>query len=177
VEHARKVRKILDDGGLTEVRIIASGALDEYALEKIMKGGAPIDSFGIGTHLDTSADAPQLDCAYKLMEYAGKPRLKRSEGKATLPGRKQVYRSYNDDGELVGDILTLNDDVQDGSPLIQPVMRAGKRLEKPASLVQLREHATSELQRLPVALRQLEKTPLPYEVMISPALKNSCERL
>jgi nicotinate phosphoribosyltransferase len=80
-EHAFKVRRILDDGGLQDVTIFASGSVDEYVLEKLMQKGAPIDGFGIGTHMDTSADAPYLDCAYKLVEYAGKARRKRSEGK------------------------------------------------------------------------------------------------
>ena len=87
-EHAFKVRRILDDGGLKEVTIFASGSVDEYVLEKLMQQGAPIDGFGIGTHMDTSADAPYLDCAYKLVEYAGKARRKRSEGKGALAGAK-----------------------------------------------------------------------------------------
>ena len=94
-EHARRVRKILDDGGCQDVRIFSSGGLDEFALQDFLRSGAPIDGFGIGTRLDTSSDAPYLDCAYKLVEYAGIPRRKRSEGKATFPGRKQVYRRFD----------------------------------------------------------------------------------
>ena len=100
-EHARKVRKILDDGGLSRTNIFSSGNLDEHMLRELLRSGAPIDGFGIGTRLDTSADAPYLDCAYKLVEYAGHPRRKRSEGKATWPGRKQVYRSYNAQGRYM----------------------------------------------------------------------------
>ena len=88
--------------------------------------GAPIDGFGIGTSLTTSSDAPALDCAYKLQEYAGLPRRKRSDGKATWPGRKQVWRRYRPDGRMAGDILSMESDPQPGEPLIQPVMRAGR---------------------------------------------------
>jgi nicotinate phosphoribosyltransferase len=99
-DHAFKVRRILDKGGLAHVTIFASGSLDEYVLERLARKQAPIDGFGIGTHLDTSADAPYLDCAYKLVEYAGKARRKRSEGKVLWPGRKQVYRSYDEEGRM-----------------------------------------------------------------------------
>ena len=93
-EHARRVRRILDDGGLPAVKIVASGGLDEDALLALSRAGAPIDSYGIGTSLTTASDAPALDCAYKLQEYAGMARRKCSEGKATWPGRKQVWRRY-----------------------------------------------------------------------------------
>ena len=92
-DHARKVRQILDAGGLQHVTIFASGDLDEYVLRDMFASGAPVDGLGIGTRMDTSSDMPYLDCAYKLEEYAGKARRKRSEGKQTWPGRKQVYRS------------------------------------------------------------------------------------
>ncbi|MDE2180968.1 MAG: nicotinate phosphoribosyltransferase, partial [candidate division NC10 bacterium] len=120
-DHARKVRRILDEGGLTDAVIFASGNLDESIVRQLVAAQAPIDGFGIGTRMDTSADAPYLDCAYKLEEYGGRPRRKRSEGKATWPGRKQVYRWYDADGRMSGDVLTLEDDPQEGEPLIQPV--------------------------------------------------------
>ena len=96
-DHARKVRHILDRGGLTATQILASGNLDEERIQTLVTGQAPIDSFAIGTAMTTSADAPYLDCAYKLQEYAGRPCRKRSEGKATWPGRKQVYRRIGTD--------------------------------------------------------------------------------
>ena len=91
---SKSVRRILDDGGLADVTIFASGGLDEDQLMAMAKANAPIDGFGIGTSLTTSSDAPALDCAYKLQEYAGLPRRKHSAGKATWPGRKQVWRHY-----------------------------------------------------------------------------------
>ena len=168
--HARAVRKILDDGGLTEVRIFSSGSLDEYVLRELLGGGAPIDGFGVGTHLDTSADAPFLDCAYKLQEYAGEARRKRSEGKATWPGRKQVYRGYEGRGIMVSDLLTVEGDRQEGTPLIQPFMQGGRRLHPPETLDAIRARVARELAHLPAPLRALEVTP-PYPVTVTPALK------
>ena len=92
---ARKVRAILDDGGLKDVIILVSGGINEDVLQVMMKPKAPIDGYGIGVNLDASTDAPSLDCAYKLQEYAGTPRRKLSEGKPTWPGRKQVWRAFD----------------------------------------------------------------------------------
>ena len=170
-EHARKVRRILDEGGLSDAVIFASGNLDESSVGQLVAAQAPIDGFGIGTRMDTSADAPYLDCAYKLEEYAGQARRKRSEGKATWPGRKQVYRRHDADGRMSGDILTLEDDPQEGEPLIQPVMRAGQRLNAATPLTALRERARNQLARLPQGLQTLEKGP-DYPVQVSPALRD-----
>ncbi len=168
-EHARRVRGILDQGGLNAVTIFASGNVDEYLIRRLIEEGAPIDGFGVGTHLDTSADAPALDCAYKLQEYAGSPRRKRSEGKATWPGRKQVFRRYDADGYCAGDTLTLEDDAAEGCALIHPVMRQGRRLHASPSLQQLRAYAGQQLQSLPPALLGLERA-ADYPVTVAPAL-------
>ncbi len=117
---------------------------------------APIDGFGIGVNLAASVDAPALDCAYKLQEYAGKPKRKLSEGKATWPGRKQVWRAYDADGRMRGDILSLESDKQPGEPLVVPVMRAGKRIAPAPTLAQIRERAARDLARLPEPLARLE---------------------
>ena len=116
--HARQVRGILDAGGLADVKIFASGGLDEYLVDRLVKE-SPIDGFGIGTNLVTSQDAPGLDCAYKLQEYAGRARRKRSEGKATWPGRKQVYRTLDASNRMLRDVLTLAGQSADGAPLMQ----------------------------------------------------------
>ena len=170
-EHATKVRRILNDGGLADVQIVASGNLDEYALQALIASNAPIDSFAVGTAMTTSADAPYLDCAYKLQEYAGRPCRKRSEGKATWPGRKQVYRHYGADNRIAKDIVTLADDPQEGEALVQPAMRGGQRLAPPSPLSQLRERAATELARLPEHLRRLQDSP-PVPVQISQSLLN-----
>lgn len=170
-DHAFKVRRILDNGGLKEVTIFASGSVDEYVLEQLMRQNAPIDGFGIGTHMDTSADAPYLDCAYKLVEYAGKARRKRSEGKVLWPGRKQVFRCYDNHGRMHEDILSLEGDRVDGEALIQPVMKAGRRLSAPEPLAQSRARALRELNRLPETLKRLERAP-DFPVNVSEPLKS-----
>jgi nicotinate phosphoribosyltransferase len=175
-DHARRVRRILDEGGLTETHIFASGNLDEFALRSLMQQRAPIDGFGIGTKLDTSADAPYLDCAYKLQEYAGVARRKRSEGKATWPGRKQVYRQYGEDGLMYQDVLTREGDVHPGDPLLVPAMRAGRRVSRSPSLAEIRRIVAAQFRRLPPALRRLEPAPsLP--VRVAPALRRLAEEV
>jgi nicotinate phosphoribosyltransferase len=168
-DHARKVRQILDAGGLSQVRILASGNLDEEAIRTLIASGAPIDDFAVGTRLTTSADVPYLDTVYKLQEYAGRARRKRSEGKATWPGRKQVFRRVGADGRLMGDILTVEGDQQEGIALLQPCLQSGKRLAPAPALADIRRHATAELARLPEHLRQLAAEP-PYPVTVAPAL-------
>ena len=167
---ARKVRDILDAGGLKDVIILVSGGINEDVLQTMMAAKTPIDGFGIGVNLDASIDAPSLDCAYKLQDYAGKPRRKLSEGKATWPGRKQVWRSYGADKRMRGDILSLENDSQAGETLIAPVMRGGKRLAPAPTLAQIREHAARELGKLPEPLRKLEAG-MEYPVEISKALR------
>lgn len=168
--HARRVRAILDAGGLADATIFASGNLDEYAIRRLLEAGAPIDGFGVGTLLDTSSDLPALDCAYKLQEYAGQPRRKRSEGKATWPGRKQVWRRYDADGRCCGDRLTLADECAEGVALVRPAMRGGRRVRPSPGLAQVREHARRQLESLPPALRGLEPAP-GYPVEVSAAVR------
>lgn len=169
-EHARRVRAILDAAGLTGITIFASGNLDEYRLRELVAQQAPIDGFGVGTRMNTSADAPYLDCAYKLQEYEGRPRRKRSEGKATWPGRKQVFRQYAPDGRLAGDVLTLAAERLPGTPLLTPVMRGGRLLAACPALSGARLHTRSELAKLPERLRSLDDAS-PYPVEIAPALR------
>ena len=169
-DHARKVRIILDRGGLNNTTIFASGNIDDYKLEELMAQQAPIDGFGIGTHMDTSADAPYLDCAYKLQEYAGIARRKRSEGKATWPGRKQVYRNYNDNGIMSGDTVTIENAPCAGQPLLQLVMQGGKTVARQPTLIEARAQAQRQLNGLPVSLRQLSNTP-EHPVIISDELQ------
>jgi len=169
---ARSVRRILDEGGLADVTIFASGNLDEYRVRDLVSAGAPIDGFGIGTSLVTSSDAPFLDAVYKLQEYAGKPRRKRSTGKATWPGRKQVYRHYDARGRLEHDVVTVESDRQSGEPLLVPVMKNGRRLHPAEGLDAARSRAAAQLARLPERLRSLETSAIPYRVEIAPALRH-----
>jgi nicotinate phosphoribosyltransferase len=175
-DHAFKVRRILDDGGLQDVTIFASGSVDEYVLARLEEQRAPIDGFGIGTHMDTSADAPYLDCAYKLVEYDGMARRKRSEGKVLWPGRKQVFRRYDDTERMIGDVLSLEGDRLEGEQLIRPVMKQGRRLDDPLSLRGARERTLRELKRLPDALKSLDAAP-PYSVTVSEAIQDLARRV
>jgi nicotinate phosphoribosyltransferase len=145
-------------------------------MQSHVAAGAPIDGYGIGTALTTSSDAAALDCAYKLQVYAGLARRKRSEGKATWPGRKQVFRRFDGAGTMSGDTLTLEDDRQDGEALIAPVMRDGRRLEPAPDLEQLRARAVRSLAALPVPLRRLESG-AGYPVEVAPALQALAEEV
>ncbi|MGH9340685.1 MAG: nicotinate phosphoribosyltransferase [Acidobacteriota bacterium] len=168
---SKSVRQILNEGGLTDVTIFASGGLDEDDLMAMARTDAPIDGFGIGTSLTTSSDAPALDCAYKLQEYAGLPRRKHAAEKVTWPGRKQVWRHYGVDRRISGDVLSLEDDDQEGEPLICPIMRGGKRLLPSPTLGEIRAHAAHELQLLPMPLRELESGATP-PVKVGEALRD-----
>ena len=125
---------ILDAGGLRDTTIFASGGLDEDSLAALLRARAPIDGIGIGTSLTTSSDVPAIDCVYKLQEYAGLPRRKRSDNKATWPGRKQVWRRYDADGRMSGDVsrwrtTSSSPEATNGAePLIHSVMQGGRRL-------------------------------------------------
>ena len=165
---SKEVRSLLDQNGLREVQIFVSGNIDEWGIRRLLAGGAPIDGFGVGTKLDTSEDAPYLECAYKLVEYAGKPRLKTSTGKSTLPGCKQIFRRTNE-GAIVGDTITLEQERPGGEPLLTKVMEKGRRLEAAPDLATIARYTGDQLGALPEHLRRLETDP-PYDVRLSPAL-------
>jgi len=175
-QHARRVRSTLDAAGFRSITIFASGNLDEYRLRDLVAQGAPIDGYGVGTRMNTSADAPYLDCAYKLEEYAGRPRRKRSEGKATWPGRKQVYRRLDPSGRRGGDTLALADESAPGVPLLEPVVRAGRLLHAAPALDAVRARARTELASLPEPLRSLDPVE-PYRVDVSPSLLELARRI
>jgi nicotinate phosphoribosyltransferase len=167
---SKSVRRILDDGGLKDVTIFASGGLDEDSLADMLRAGAPIDGFGVGTSLTTSSDVPALDCAYKLQEYAGVARRKLSAGKSTCPGRKQVWRRFGPDGTMAGDTLSVETDSQPGEPLIEPVMRNGRRIAPSPTLADIRARAARDLAHLPEPLRRLEPGAT-YPVTVADALR------
>lgn len=172
---AERVRRVLDSAGLHETGIFVSGGLDEERIAELVEAGAPIDGFGVGTRLSCSADAPYLDCAYKLVEYAGRGRRKRSEGKSSWPGKKQVWRRRDDEGRLAGDLVALEEEAETGEPLLELVMREGRRVRR-AALAQARLRARRELDALPPALRELEPA-APYPVRISKGVRGLAARL
>ena len=158
VRLSKEVRRILDDGGLPDAKIYASGSLNEYRIEEALAAGAPIDGFGVGSHLGVSHDAPVLDIVYKLVEYDHRPVVKLSQDKETLPGPKQVFRRYAASGEMVEDMIALRDETIEGmEPLLVPVMKDGKTLASPPSLEAIREQAARNLARLPASLRTLRE--------------------
>jgi len=149
IELSRRVRRILDDGGMRKTLIFASGNLDEYSLAPFRRENAPVDGFGIGTRMTTSADVPYFDCAYKLVEYKGLGRRKLSSGKATWPGRKQVFRHVADDGCMKSDTLALENEKIDGVPLVQHQMQDGSRIASPPDLAATRNYLLHQLATLP----------------------------
>jgi nicotinate phosphoribosyltransferase len=162
---AKSVRAILDAGGLQEVTIFASGGLDENALADLTRAQAPVDGFGIGTSLTTSSDLPAIDFVYKLQDYAGVARRKRSDKKATWPGRKQVWRRYDAQGRMAGDRIALDATASSAAAtaqnagdqsLLACVMRDGRRLRASPPLEEIRARAKRDLERLPEPLRRLE---------------------
>ncbi|MGH7481864.1 MAG: nicotinate phosphoribosyltransferase [Longimicrobiales bacterium] len=168
---AIQARRILDDAGLAAVRIFASGGLDEDEIEALLTREAPIDGFGVGTSMGVSSDAPALDIAYKLAEYAGRARLKLSSDKPIQPGSKQVFR-VEEAGVAVRDIIARADESLPGRPLLEPVMRRGRRL--PAGKVELeaaRAYAAERIASLPDRLRGIGPPEPAYPVEVSPRLR------
>ncbi len=174
---AHSVRRILDDGGLAEVEIFASGDLDEDRIAALVAADAPIDAFGVGTRLGTSADASHVDVVYKLAEDAGHAKLKLSEGKATDPGRKQVHRVVVD-GVADHDVLALADERVDGArPLLAEVMAGGRRTRTAETLDALRTRARAAVASFPARLRALDPEGPPYEVRRSSGLQDLAAEL
>lgn len=173
---SREARRRLDAAGLPAVRIFASGNLDEYRVAEIVGAAAPIDAFGVGTRLGTSEDAPNLDLVYKLAQLDGRPLIKLSTDKATLPGIKQVWRRLDDRGLFRGDIIGLAGEELDGQALLEPRMRGGTRvMNKEEELAAARRRAAEQLASLPAAIRALAPAEAPYPVEVSEAL-TECAR-
>ena len=165
-----QARAVLDDAGLPQVRIFVSGGLDELDIDDLVRAGAPIDAFGVGTRMGVSADAPYLDTAYKLAEYAGRPVMKLSADKISVPGAKQVYRTGS------GDLVTLRGEPPpDGAEsLLVRVMANGRRASPapapPAAVAAARERFEADLPRVPEPALDV-RAPQPPEVRMSPRLE------
>jgi len=178
---SRQARAILDDNGLTDVAIFASGNLDEYRIAELIRAGAPIDAFGVGTSLAVSDDAPSADYTYKLTDYLGHPRLKTSTGKATVPGRKQIFRGIDASGHFAQDVVGLIDEnagsvarefkpaVAKVTPMLQTVFENRQPAIAIPTLEQSREHFMTEFAMLGAKQRSLS-SPAPYPVRLSAAL-------
>lgn len=167
----KSVRHILDDAGCSDIQIFLSGDLDEYRIRDLISAGAPVDGFGVGTQLGTSGDAPSLGAVYKLVEDVHGPKAKRSAGKATLAGRKQIYRFQNA-GRYDHDLLALEGEtIAGGDPLLEPVLRSGEPVGARPTLAEARERCRRTLARLPEHLLTLDDASAPYEVRLSAALE------
>ena len=169
---SQKARALLDQDGLKDVQVFASGGLDEFEVCDLLERGAPIDGFGVGTKVGVSADAPWTDCVYKLVEYGGRPVLKLSPEKQTLPGPKQVYRYRDGSGVYVGDVIaTANEPAPHdrSEPLLRDVMVDGKAVGAHPTLGRLRERFRREFASLPDRHKRLRR-PSRYEVGISDGL-------
>ena len=179
---AASVRTILDDGGLTDATIFASGDLDEYRITEILRAGAPIDAFGVGTQLGTSADAPSLGAVYKLVADTSGPKIKLSEDKVTLPGVKQVWR-VSDHTSDRHDVIAMADEDIDvpptctARPLLEQVMVDGTRTRPDPSLDDAKERCQEAVASLPSRLRSLQQRERPYEVRRSPRLLSVIDEL
>lgn len=172
-ELAHDSRRLLNEAGLTDVLIFASGGLDEHEITRLLtEENAPIDGFGVGTKMGTSADQPALDSAYKLSGYAGDPRMKLSTDKSNLPGRKQIVRQY-ENGTAVRDIIATEDEQRTGAPLLERVMADGERTEAGTArpLDAIREHAAARVAELPDRLHSLERSEEGYDVHLSDAME------
>jgi nicotinate phosphoribosyltransferase len=173
---ARDVRAILDAGGCRDMKIVVSGNIDEFEIARLLAAAAPIDVFGVGTQLDTSADAPSLDCVYKLQEYDGRPRRKRSPGKATWPGRKQVMREFDADGRIHADVIVPAGRPAAGRSLLAPVMRAGGRVGTLPDLAAARECARQALASIPEVSARVA-APVVLEAQVARELRALAERV
>jgi len=166
----KKVRALLDAEGMRHLQIFASGDLDEYKIDALMRKRAPIDAFGVGTAMDTSRDAPVVNVNYKIIEYSDekgkmRPCLKLSTGKQTYPGAKQVYRHYRN-GKMLYDIIALRTERFGGEPLLREVMREGKLVAKLPGLEEIRVYAKESLAKLPEKYKRL-RNPQKYDVHVS----------
>ena len=167
---SRQVRRILDDASLDYVRIVASGGLDEYGIERLVARGAPIDMFGVGTRVGVSADAPSCEIVYKMVGYDGRAVMKLSEGKESLPGAKQVFRHHDPQGLMSGDVIGLSTETMcSGEPLLALAMQNGHRVIPPSTITDARQRVADGLSRLPEPHRRLRK-PVHYPVSTSDGL-------
>lgn len=179
---SRAVRRVLDEGGLRQTRIFASGDLDEWRIAELVRAGAPVDAFGVGTRLSTSADEPSLGGVYKLVElesdHERRGKVKTSEGKATYPGRKQVWRRRGPRGDYTGDLIAASDEPgpDDAEPLLECVMRDGRRLGPSPSLSEVRERSLDLVAKLPAELKATDGA-AKYPVEISTRLASEQQRL
>lgn len=172
VRLSQQVREILQKEGLEDVSIFASGGFDEFKIQKVLEKGGAVDSFGVGTKMGVSADAPYLDMAYKLVQYKSRPVLKLSPGKMTLPAEKQVFRFKNDKGKLIKDVIGLrNDRLEGGEPMLQKMMAGGEIVASLPSLPQIQKTFLAEFELLEDKFKAVKPAKEFFPVELSPRLQ------
>ncbi len=178
IDHAKKVRKILDDNGCEKVLIVASSDLNEYKIKEIIDKNAPIDVFGVGTELATSRDDPTIAGVYKLIEYNGEPKIKISEEKVTYPGIKQVHRIYDRNGMFKEDILSLAYEPapSNSETLLIPIMKDGELITKLPKLDDIQKFYLDNIKKLPKTYKKLEEVDI-FELKISEKLRHLTDSL
>ncbi len=172
IDHAKKVRKILDENGCEKVLIVASSDLNEYKIKEIIDRNAPIDAFGIGTELATSRDDPTISGVYKLIEYNNVPKIKISEEKLTYPGVKQVYRIYDKDGMFKEDLLSLEKEPAppNSEALLIPVIKNGELINQYPKLDEIRNNYLDNIKKLPDSYKKLKEAKI-FELKVSKNLE------
>ncbi len=173
IELSKAVREILDQAGLHETKIFASSGFDEFEIQRLVGSGAVIDAFGVGTKLGVSADAPYGDIVYKMVEYNGRDVAKKSPGKSTLPGEKQVLRILDENGMMMHDIIVKKGEritkAENMSPLLEKIVQNGERIRPASSLNEARQRFSQQYESLPQEVKDLNK-PARYPVLLSAAL-------
>ena len=176
---SKQVRKILDSAGLKEVKILASGDLNEYILMDLLKQKAPIDLFGVGTELVTSKDSPSLAGVYKLVELKrgelSHYKLKLSANKATYPAQKQIFRKFKR-GKMVSDIVGLAHERLTGDPLLIKIMERGKRIRILPSLTRIQTICRKNLETLPERFKEI-RTVQKFPVKLSSKLQELRDKI
>ena len=176
-ELARQVRRILDEAGLRQAKIFATNDLDEYRIAEFVKAGVPIDAFGVGTQLATSADAPALSAVYKMVELKRDGEVfytaKFSQDKSTLPGAKQIYRYA--DRDVVAHYSECSNEFK-GEPLLRPILARGELVETLPAMTSIQKRSQAMVSALPERLHQLDKVE-PYFIELSPRLVDMAQSL
>lgn len=178
VENSKIVRKILDENGLKNAIITLSSDLNEYKIKDLIEKGAPADAFGVGTEMVTSRDDPVVNSVYKLIQHNGIPKIKISKGRITYPGKKQVYRVYNENGKFVKDILMLENETppEDTEPFLIPIMKKGKLIYELPALDEIQQFYYKNIEKLPDKYKKLEQLDL-FKLELSKGIENLTKKL
>jgi nicotinate phosphoribosyltransferase len=168
---SKEIRRLLDQNGLQDVKIFVSSDFDEFKIQHVLKRGAQIDAFGVGTKVGVSADAPYLHIVYKMVRLNKQNVRKLSTGKITLAGKKQVFRKKNDQGQYEEDTIGTRDEkIENAQPLLEKVMKNGQITCPSPSLNTIRENCRQNCLALDDRYKDID-SPAPYPVLLSKEIK------